>query len=103
MNIFRGDTFLKDWKVKTSNGEDYIFQKGDIIRYCLYKDVDKPIQKKEIIIEEEQQSVEIFYSHEETSKLQIGNYVLEIELTYDKNKVQTFKYTNIYVDKDAIC
>lgn len=49
MNIFRGDTFLKDWKVKTSNGEDYIFQKGDIIRYCLYKDVDKPIQKEDFV------------------------------------------------------
>lgn len=101
MNIFRGDTFLKEWSLKTSNGDIFKFQKGDIVIYCLYKTVNDPILKKSINISEEQNSIEIFFSSEDTKFLECGNYFLEIQLTYDRDKVQTFKYS-LNVEMDAI-
>lgn len=101
MKIFQGDTFLKIWKVKTSDGQSYTFKNGDIIKYCLYKNINNPILNKTISISEEQDNVEIIYTSEETKNIDGGDYSLEIELTYDTNKVQTFKY-ELIVEEDAI-
>lgn len=101
MNLFRGDTFLKEWKVNTSNGKSYIFKQGDIIKYCLYKNINEPILDKTITISVEQDNVEIIYTSEETKNIPCGDYSLEIELTYDSNKVQTFKY-KLTVEEAAI-
>ena len=101
MNLIRGDTFLKKWQVYNEDGTLYIFQPNDIVRYCLYKDLDVPILNKQITIEDKKETVDIIYSNDETKELESGKYILEIELTFNDSFVKTFKH-EIILERDAI-
>lgn len=101
MNLIRGDTFFKKWQVYNEDGTLYIFQPNDIVRYCLYKNLDVPILNKQITIEDKKETVDIIYSNDETKELESGKYILEIELSLNVNFVKTFKH-EITIERDAI-
>ena len=77
---FRGDTFFRSYSIELEN-ENYVFQSGDKIKvgFCrfndkkeLLKEIDLPIGKTEI---------DITWSADEMATLEIGDYILEAEVT----------------------
>lgn len=94
MEKYRGDTYIFNVTLEQDE-QAQKFQVGDIVRfgaktntaqteYALYK---------EITVDEETDSVEFVFSSEDTSKLDVRVYLIEIELTRNGN-VET-----VYRDK----
>ena len=82
MEKYRGDTYIFNVSIE-QNGQAQQFQTGDIVRfgaktntanteYALYQ---------EIRIDKDTDSIEFIFSSEDTSKLDVRAYQIEIELT----------------------
>lgn len=96
---YRGDTFFRSYSINI-DGELYKFQSGDKIKvaFCLFG-VDKKLLK-EIKLVEGNTEVDVTWSAEEMSTLNVGDYVLEVEFeTVDFTK--TYQ-ENIKISEDFI-
>lgn len=84
MEKYRGDTYMFNLTLE-QDGQAQKFQIGDIVRfgaktntaqtgYALYK---------EVVVEKETDTIEFVFNSEETSKLDVRMYLIEVELTRD--------------------
>ncbi len=97
MKLYRGDSYL--FKVKGNRN----FELGDVVRVGIKKDIDSEYlfepQVIEIYEELEELNIEIPYS--DTSLLNPGKYLLEIELTFSGRRF-TIIQQKITVKGDVI-
>lgn len=102
MEKFRGDTFLFHITIE-NNGESQSFQIGDIVKFGMKRktNCNEYALYKEVEITEEQSSVDLIFSSEETSKLKNQVYQVEIELTRN-NIVETVYRDTLTVVEDVI-
>lgn len=102
MEKFRGDTYIFNVTLE-QNEQAQKFQAGDIVRfgaktntstteYALYK---------EVTVDEETDAIEFVFNSEETSKLDVRTYLIEIELTRN-NIVETVYRDKLNVLGDVI-
>ena len=98
-NILRGDTFLKAFKPT----KEYTFQIGDKIHVAVLLDKCSKnyLYENVIIFDKETKDVDILIPPEATSKFELGNLLLEIEVTYGDGIVKTQQYT-LNVEGDGI-
>ena len=82
MGKYRGDTFIFDLFI-TKEEVSQKFLTGDIVRVGVKKDLYQTEYDlyREIQVDEDTDSIEINFSKDETEKLRIGEYQIEIELT----------------------
>lgn len=82
MEKYRGDTFIFDLFI-TKEEVSQKFLTGDIVRVGVKKDLYQTEYDlyREIQVDEDTDSIEINFSKDETEKLRIGEYQIEIELT----------------------
>lgn len=77
-----GDTYIFNVSLE-ENGQAQKFQVGDLVRFGMKKNTSHADYAlyKEITIDEETDSIEFVFSSEETQKLDVQVYQVEIELT----------------------
>lgn len=91
INITRGDIAVLKIGAKTSEGTDYTFQIGDVVRFKVFKNKDcSSVEKtKDVVVTEESLSVEIQLDGSDTKIGEIINkptdYWYEVELNPDTN------------------
>lgn len=95
---FRGDTFFRSYTVDFDN-EAYKFIRGDIVKVAFIKDNIR-YGEQTIEVATEQDQVDIRWEAEEMAKLEIGQYILETEIT--TNVFTKTHQESIYIDKDYI-
>lgn len=97
MELFRGDTFSK-----TIVFENYTLTEGDIVKVGLKGTLydDEYTLFTEIPIE--RSCTEIVFAFDGTNNLEIGEYIFEIELTYNNGKVETVYQAPLTVRGDVI-
>lgn len=98
MVIYRGDTFLQ--KIKAEN---YTFEIGDKLHIAIMNNEYSKNYLYETIIEikEKNDSVNLEISADDTSKFEIGDLLLEVELTTISGIVKTNQY-ELQVKADGI-
>lgn len=95
ITLTRGDTFIAKVEM-TKNGEEYIPQEGDVIRFALKHNTLTPdgtdftdqTPLVSITIPNETQILEIEPAN--TKTLGFGNYVYDIQITFENGDVDTF-------------
>ena len=104
MNIYRGDTFKFNFTAKLEDETPYKFQPGDLIKVGIKARLTNPrcAVLKPIIIEEEKDSVQVVFSHDETKKWCEGDKILEVELTDTQGNVYTILQEKITIVGDVI-
>ena len=95
---FRGDTFFRSYTVDFDN-EAYKFIKGDIVKVAFVKD-DIRYLEQTIEVVSEQDQVDIRWEAKDMATLEIGQYILETEIT--TNVFVKTDQEQIYVAKDYI-
>ena len=95
IHITRGDTGVISVFCEDSDGHDYIFQEGDVIRLkiCPKKDTSTIILEKTVTVEKITTCIDITLTSEDTKIGDLINkpvdYWYEIELNPDSNNGQT--------------
>ena len=99
MEIFRGDTFYRE----LVPNQNYKFQKDDIIKVAVMVNTDSEnhLFDDTITVEEESEKVDILIPPEKTARFEIGDLILEIEVTYGGGIVKTQQYI-LEVKEDGI-
>lgn len=99
MEIFRGDTFYRE----LVPNQNYKFQKDDIIKVAVMVNTDSEnhLFDDTITVEEESEKVDILIPPEKTASFEIGDLILEIEVTYGGGIVKTQQYI-LEVKEDGI-
>ena len=95
ISINRGDMLPLTIKLKNKDGSDYFFQKGDVIRFKVFKkkDCNCVEVQKDITVEETSETVDLIITSQE---MKIGDiiekpveYWYEVELNPDTDFTQT--------------
>lgn len=88
ITLTRGDTLQATVSIKTAQGEDYVPQSGDVIRFAMKKNycdaspvITKTIPNNTLLFELEP---------EDTKTLNFGKYVWDMQITYANGAVDTF-------------
>ena len=88
ITLTRGDTMAARVSITKSDGELYVPVEGDKIRFAMkekYTD-EEPLIVKDIPID----TMELLLNPEDTSNLNFGKYVYDIQLTKANGVVDTF-------------
>ena len=96
----RGDTVTLELSIKKDNGEEYELYNGDSVVLSLKKSVEdeeyvfqKTFVEKRIVIE-----------HDDTKDLEFGEYVYDVQLTYNDGQIATIiTPSKLYLDKEVHC
>lgn len=90
ITMTRGDTFARTL-VLTKNGEPYVPQEGDVIRFAMAK-VYKGKTGYELLIEKTIDNSTLLWKldPEDTADLDYGKYVYDLQMTYADGTVETF-------------
>lgn len=104
--LTRGDTFQTQVTIK-QNGEDYIPEQGDVIRFAAKRDelnhnntqyLDKePLIVKEIPID----TMILRLDPEDTAGLDFDTYAYDIEITMASGRVDTFISDKLYLKPEV--
>lgn len=88
ITLTRGDTFEALVTITKKNGEVYIPDEGDTVRFAMkatYND-DEPLILKDIPIA----TMMLILTPDDTAELDFGKYVYDIQLTKADGRVDTF-------------
>ena len=85
--VTRGDTLKINISLKDSTGHEYVAQPDDIIKFKLKKIINDNHHRFEKIINNNTMQLEL--SSEETSKLSVGDYIYDLEITFSNGEVNT--------------
>lgn len=90
IQLTRGDTFIRTLSL-TKNGEPYVPQNGDVIRFAMSREYKgernyKLLLNKTIPLDTMLWIIEA----EETENLPYGTYYYDLQMTYADGKVETF-------------
>lgn len=88
ITLTRGDTFMAQISITDSEGNPYIPEDGDSVRFAMkekYTDSD-PLLVKDIPID----TLKLVLDPVDTKKLSFGSYVYDIQLTKASGEVDTF-------------
>lgn len=106
IHLTRGDTFQTQVTIK-QNGEDYIPEQGDVIRFAAKRDelnhngtqyLDKePLIVKQIPID----TMILRLDPEDTANLDFNVYAYDIEITMANGRVDTFISDKLYLDPEV--
>ena len=79
---YRGDTFIFQFSLQDESGSPIKFQKDDIVRFGMKENFYTKDYAlcKEMPIGEEKEEIQIEFGPEETSKLELRKYIIELEL-----------------------
>lgn len=102
MEKYRGDTYIFNVTLE-QDGQAQKFRAGDLVRFGMKKSTahtDYALYK-EITVDEETDAIEFVFNSEETSKLDVRTYLIEIELTRN-NIVETVYRDKLNVLGDVI-
>lgn len=104
--LTRGDTLRASLGIK-QNGEDYIPQPGDSIRFALKRsdmkhDKTEFLDTKPLILKEIPTDTMILQLEpKDTKNLKFGVYVYDIQITMENGLVDTFIFDNIYIEPEV--
>ena len=96
---FRGDTFLRSYSIELEN-DIYTFQSGDKIKIAFCRYDDKKFLPKVIDLPVGKTEVDVTFTADEMATLEIGDYILETEVT-TQDFVKTHQ-EKIKIDQDYI-
>ena len=94
ITLTRGDSFYTQIGMKTEDGQPYVPQEGDSVRFVMkhpkivngeYADTD-PVMEKTIPTD----TLILTIAPADTSELAFGRYVYDIEITFANGDVDTF-------------
>lgn len=85
IKMTRGDSACIDVDLINEDEEKYIMCLGDILKFT----VKNNVRSKEFVIQKKYESNQIVLSPEDTSELNYGNYVFDIELITSSGDVYT--------------
>lgn len=96
IRLTRGDTLKCTILLKDENGKDYIPDEGDVVNFALrhsamnskrtaYKD-EEPLIEKEVPTS----TMLLQLNPEDTESLEFGDYVYDVEITFEDGSVDTF-------------
>lgn len=87
ISLTRGDTLFLTVNLTNSEGEPYVPQQGDTLRFAMKKKIasEQPIILKEIPIN----TMTFEFKPEDTKELSYGSYVYDIEVTDAHGHVTT--------------
>lgn len=90
ITMTRGDTFIRTLNL-TKNGEEYVPQEGDVIRFAMAKKY-KGENGYELILNKVIPNDTLTWTIEasETSQLDYGKYTYDLQITYTDGTVETF-------------
>ena len=103
MNKYRGDTYIFPFSLQDESGSAMKFQKDDIVRFGMKENFytkDYALYK-ELKIEAETEEIQIKFEPEETSKLELRQYIIELELERD-GQIDTIYQDMLTVEGDVI-
>ena len=98
IHLTRGDIATIEVKAKNNDETDYTFQKGDVVRINVFKckDCGCVVLTKDVTVDKEGTSVDIFLNSEETAMEELINkpkkYWYEIILNPDTNEQTIIGY-----------
>lgn len=101
ITLTRGDTFKAQISIMDSNGEPYVPEEGDSVRFAMkssYAD-SEPLLVKDIPID----TLKLILEPEDTKELKFGNYVYDIQLTKATGEVDTFITTAKIKITEEVC
>lgn len=99
IEVTRGDTLLVHLNLKDSTGATYVPAENDIIKFKLKNLYEKNVKITKTL---DNYIMNIELSSEETSKLDTGTYVYDIEITFENGDVNTpINYANFIVRSDV--
>jgi len=88
ITLTKGDTFKAIVTMKTIDGKNYTPSENDVIRFAMKKNyndenvlIEKVIPNGTLLLE---------LTSTETKNLNVGNYVYDIQITYENGDVDTF-------------
>lgn len=90
ITLTRGDTLRIHLTLTTDDGEPYIPQEGDVIRFAMKKNYtdDEPLIYKTL----DNDTLTLKLDPVDTKSLEFGSYVYDIQLTTADGDVDTFIY-----------
>ena len=77
---YRGDTFIRNYSVETDTG-DYTFESGDVLKSAFVTIDGKTKLKKTVNLTAGNKDVDVVWTASEMADLEVGNYILEAEIT----------------------
>lgn len=98
IHLTRGDTAIIEIKAKNNDGEDYVFQVGDVVRLNVFKckDCGCVVLTKDVEVSKQGTSVDISLTSEDTTIEELINkpkkYWYEVVLNPDTNEQTIIGY-----------
>ena len=102
MNKYRGDTYIFPFSLQDESGNAMKFQKDDIVRFGMKENFytkDYALQQ-EIKLEIDAEEIQIEFMPEETRKLELRRYIIELELERD-GQISTIYQDMLTVEGDV--
>ena len=90
ITLTRGDTFKAQISITDPDGNPYIPQIGDSVRFAMKKDYDDPDAEVLIVKDIPTDSLVLTLDPEDTKDLPFGNYVYDIQLNTASGEIDTF-------------
>lgn len=99
ISLTRGDSAAFVLDLEDENGDPYVPNPGDVIRFAMSKTygVDEPLIRKEV----DHETMQVELEPEDTKHLAFGNYVYDIELTDESGHVTTILLSKLKLTKEV--
>ena len=97
ITLTRGDTFKAQISLTDAEGNPYVPQEGDSIRFAVKKDYKDPDRKVLIVKEVPLDTMILTLDPEDTKEMDFGEYVYDIQLTNSAGEVDTFIDKSIFI------
>ena len=88
ITLTKGDTFKATIGITTPDGNPYVLQEGDSIRFAMKQSYEDPTPL--IVKQVDPASMLLKLEPAETKGLETGTYVYDIQITYANGDVDTF-------------
>ena len=90
ITLTRGDTLKAQISITDPDGNPYVMQEGDVVRFAAKKHYTDPDEEVQILKEIPSDTLILTLEPEDTKDLDFGEYVYDIQLITAAGEVDTF-------------
>ena len=90
ITLTRGDTLKAQISITDSEGNPYVLQEGDVVRFAMKKNYTDPDEEVLILKDIPSDTLILTLEPEDTKDLDFGSYVYDIQITMANGVVDTF-------------